>query len=134
MALAGCGEDASGDTTVEAATAADERLAATIQGELAIYEEGFDLEVLPPGQQAQLAAIVDNLPQAAGGVRTLRVSDGVVEADTGFPDDEQGADTGRLICGAIERSVGSDDPGGHRVLGDDEAVLAECDPDDANFP
>jgi len=67
-------------------------------------------------------------------VRTLRVDDGVVEAETDFPDDDQGTETGQLICGAIQRSVGSDDPGGHRVLGADDAVLADCESGDANFP
>lgn len=90
--------------------------------------------MLPPAQQAQLGAVVDNLPQAAGGIRTLRVTDGVVEAETNFPDDEQGVETGRLICGAIQRSVPAGDPGGHRVLGAEDAVLADCEADDANFP
>ena len=119
---------------VEASTPADEKLADAIQAELRVFDEGFDLESMPQEQQDQLAAAVDNLPQAAGGVRTLRVSNGVVEADTDFPDDDEGQVTGRLICGAIERSVGKDDPGGHVVLGADDAVLAECQPDDASFP
>lgn len=134
LAAAGCGQDSSSETTIEAATLADEELAAVIADELAVYEQGFDLELLPPDQQAQIGAVVDNLPQAAGGVRVLRVSDGIVEAETDFPDDEQGAETSGLICGAIERSVGADDPGGHRVLGADDAVLAECEPEDASFP
>ena len=117
-----------------AATPADQRLAARVQAELAQYEKGFDLQVLPAQQQAELAAYVNNLPQAAGGVQTLRVSGGVVEADTGFRADDQGKDTGRLICGAIERSLPPDAPGGDRVLGADDAVLATCQPDDANFP
>lgn len=133
-ALGGCGTDSSGATSVEAASPADGRLATAVQDELGIYEDGFDLEVLPAEQQAQLAPIVDNLPQAAGGVRVLRVSGGVVEAETDFRDDEQGAETGRLICGAIERAVGPTDPGGHRVLGLDGAVLADCGSDDVNFP
>jgi hypothetical protein len=87
---------------------------------------------MPQEQQDQLAPVVDNLPQAAGGVRTLKVTGGVVEADTDFPDDEEGAATARLICGAIVRAGG--DSGKDRVLGSGDAVLAECQPDDANFP
>jgi hypothetical protein len=133
-ALAACGDGSDPKTSVEAATPADERLAAAIQDELKVYEQGFDLEAMPQEQADQLAPVVDNLPQAAGGIRILRVNDGAVEAETDFPDDEEGAVTGRLICGAIERAIGRDDPGGHRVLGDDGAVLRECEPDDANYP
>lgn len=125
---------------MEASTPADQELADAVEQELKVYEVGFDLESMPASQQAQLAPIVDNLPQAAGGVRTLRVTGGVVEAETDFPDDDQGTETGKLICGAIERAFdpddpgAPDDPGGHRVLGSGGSVLAECQPDDANFP
>ncbi len=133
--MAACGDGSDPKTSVEATTAADERLAGRIEDELRVYEQGFDLESVPQEQADQLAPVVDNLPQAAGGVEVLRVNDGVVEAETGFPDDEEGAVTGRLICGAIERAIGDgEDPGGHRVLGEDAAVLAECEPDDANYP
>ena len=140
MGLGACGSDATPETRVEASTPADQQLADAVQGELQVYDVGFDLESMPAAQQAQLAPIVDNLPQAAGGVRTLRVTDGVVEAETDFADDDQGTETGRLICGAIERAFdpgnpdGPDDPGGHRVLGSGGSVLADCEPDDANFP
>jgi hypothetical protein len=134
-ALAACGSGTDTKTSVETTTDADARLAERIQAELELYETGFDLESMPTAQADQLAPVVDNLPQAAGGVRILRVDHGVVEAETDFPDDEEGAVTGRLICGAIERSIDEkDDPGGHRVLGEDGAVLAECERDDANYP
>ncbi len=119
---------------MNADTSADEALAARIQDELDRYNDAFDISALPAGQQAQLGAIVDNLPQAAGGVRTLTATGGVIEATTDFPADGEGEVTGRLICGGIERGVGPDDPGGHRVLGADGAVLADCEPDDANYP
>jgi hypothetical protein len=131
VALAGCGSS-DPETSVQAATPADQKLAAAIQDELKVYDRGFDLESMPQAQQDQLAPVVDNLPQAAGGVRTLKVTDGVVEADTDFPDDEEGSATGRLICGAIVRAGASS--GRDRVLGSGDAVLAECQPDDANFP
>lgn len=102
--------------------------------ELDTYNEPFDVTALPPAQQADLAPVVDNLPQAGGGVKTLTIADGVVEAQTDFPADAEGVQTGRLICGAIYRSVGAGDRGGHRVLGEDGAVLADCKPSDANFP
>lgn len=129
---AGCGEE-DPKTSVEAATPADERLAERIQEELRIYEQGFDLESVPQEQADLLAPVVDNLPQAAGGVAILRVDGGSVEAETDFPADEEGAVTGRLICGAIERAAGGD-AAGSRVLGEDGAVLAECEPADANYP
>lgn len=135
LTLAACGEGTDPKATVEATTAADERLAERIQEELRVYEEGFDLESVPEAQADQLAPVVDNLPQAAGGIDILRVNEGVVEAETDFPDDEEGAVTGRLICGAIERVVaGKEDVGGHRVLGEEGSVLAECETDDADFP
>ena len=109
-------------------------LAAKIQDELKAYEVGFDLESMPQDQAEQLEPSVDNLPQAAGGIHTLRVSDGVVEAETDYPDDEQGAETGKLICGAIMRAAEPGEGDGSRVLGEDDAVLAECEPDDADFP
>ena len=133
-ALAACGDDTEVTTTVEAQTSADEVFAAKIEAELKVYEVGFDLASMPEQQAAQLEPGVDNLPQAAGGVRVLRVTDGTVEAETDYPDDEQGAQTGRLICGAIERAAGPGEGEGSRVLGSDDAVLAECEPDDASFP
>jgi hypothetical protein len=133
--LAACGAGTDPKTSVETTTAADARLADRIEAELKVYEAGFDLESMPSEQADQLAPVVDNLPQAAGGVQILRVDRGVVEAETDFPDDEEGAVTGRLVCGAIERAIGrGDDPGGHRVLGEDGTVLAECERDDANYP
>lgn len=116
--------------TVEAATPDDERLAERIEAELRAYEQGFDLESMPTAQADQLAPVVNNLPQAAGGVDILRVDSGRVEAVTGFPDDEEGEVTGRLICGAIERAGARDG----LVLGADDSMLAECRPDDRNFP
>jgi len=130
--LGGCGDDE--ETTIEASTAADEELAAGIVAELDEYNESFDLTSLPGDQQAELAPIVDNLPPAGGGVDTLVVSGGVVEAQTPFAADDQGEQTGRLICGAIYRRIEGEDPGGHRVLGEGGAVLADCAPEDANFP
>jgi hypothetical protein len=132
VTLAACGNSES-KTSVEASTAADQRLADAIQAELKVYDKGFDLESMPQEQADQLAPVVDNLPQAAGGVQILRVDGGDVEATTDFPDDEEGAVTGRLICGAIERAAGKQDVDA-RVLGKDDAVLAECSPDDVNFP
>jgi hypothetical protein len=122
------------ETSIEASTDTDQALGAAIVAELGTYNDTFDVAALPPDQQAEVGPIVDNLPQAAGGVDTLTVSGGVVEASTDFPADAQGAETGKLICGAIERSLGPRDPGGHRVLGAEGAVLAGCRPNDANFP
>lgn len=133
-ALASCGGDSDVTMSVETETVADESFAAKIQDELKAYEVGFDLESMPQDQAEQLEPIVDNLPQAAGGIHTLRVSDGVVEAETDYPDDEQGAETGKLICGAIMRAAGPGEGDGSRALGEDDAVLAECEPDDADFP
>jgi hypothetical protein len=133
-ALAACGSE-DPKLSVEASTPADERLAEAVQAELRVYDESFDLESMPQAQQDQLADVVDNLPQAAGGIEVLRVSDGVVEAETDFPDDDQGAVTGRLICGAIERAAGESGAApGSRALGEDDSVLADCDPEDSNFP
>lgn len=133
-ALVACDESSEVTTSVEAQTRADQVFAAKIEAELKAYEVGFDLASMPEQQAAQLEPIVDNLPQAAGGVRVLRVSEGVAEAETDYPDDEQGAETGRLICGAIERAAGRGEGAGSRVLGANDAVLAECEPDDADFP
>lgn len=132
--LAACGEGTEVKTTVEATSPADERFAARIERELKAYGVGFDLEAMPDAQAAQLAPIVDNLPQAAGGVRVLRVAGGVAEAETDYPDDEQGSQTGRLICGAIMRAARGSEGPGSRALGADGAVLAECEPEDADFP
>jgi hypothetical protein len=132
VALAACGNSES-KTSVEASTPADQRLADAIQAELKVYDVGFDLESMPQQQADQLAPVVDNLPQAAGGVQILRVDGTDVEATTDFPDDDEGAVTGRLICGAIERAAGKRDVNA-RVLGKDDAVLAECSRDDVNFP
>lgn len=132
LGVSACGEDPSGDTKVEATTAADQQLADRIQDELEVYETGFDLESMPDAQAEQLEPIVDNLPQAAGGVHVLRVDGSVVEAETDYPDDEQGAQTGRLICGAIVRAGGDD--AGSQVTGEDGAVLADCEAEDAAFP
>jgi hypothetical protein len=132
LALAACGSSEP-KTSVEASSAADQRLADAIQAELKVYDVGFDLESMPQEQADQLASVVDNLPQAAGGVQILRVDGDEVEATTDFPDDEEGAVTGRLICGAIERAAGKQDVAA-RVLGEDDAVLAQCSRDDVNFP
>jgi hypothetical protein len=132
IAFAACGNSES-KTSVEASTAADQRLADAIQAELKAYDVGFDLESMPQQQADQLAPVVDNLPQAAGGVQILRVDGDDVEATTDFPDDEEGSVTGRLICGAIERAAGKQDVDA-RVLGKDDAVLAECSPADADYP
>ena len=131
-ALAACGEDSDPDTSVEASTPAEERLGEKVQEELQAYEVGFDLESMPQDQAEQLEPIVDNLPQAAGGVHVLRVDGSVVEAETDYPDDKQGAQTGRLICGAIVRAGGDD--AGSQVTGEDGAVLADCEAEDAAFP
>ena len=110
------------------------RSARRIVAELDEYNDGFDLSSLPADAQAELAPIVNNLPPAGGGVKTLTVTGGVVEAQTDFAADAEGEETGRLICGAIYRSIEGEDPGGHRVLGEGGAVLADCVPRDANFP
>ena len=135
LSLSACGDDLNPKTSVEATTASDQRLADRIQAELKVYAKGFDLESMPKEQADQLAPVVDNLPQAAGGVTILRVDHGTVEAETDFPDDDEGAVTGRLICGAIERAAGrGGDAGGNQVTGQDGAVLAQCEPSDANYP
>lgn len=133
LAIGGCG---SGDhqTAVEASSPADEELAAAILDRLDSYNDSFDLTALPPDQQADLGPIVDNLPPAGGGVDTLVVTDGLVEAETGFAPDPESEETARLICGAIMRSVDRGNRAGHRVLGENGVVLADCKPDDANFP
>lgn len=131
-ALAACGGDSDPKTSIEASTPTEERLGEKVQEELEAYEVGFDLESMPQDQAAQLESIVDNLPQAAGGVHVLRVSGSVVEAETDYPDDEQGAETGKLICGAIVRAGGDD--AGSQVTGEDGAVLADCEVEDADFP
>ena len=133
LGLAACG-NSDPETTIDADSAADRELGAAIVAELDEYNVPFDVTALPADAQADLAPIVDNLPQAGGGVRTLTITGGVVEAQTDFPADAEGVQTGRLICGAIYRSVPPRDPGGHRVLGEDDAVLADCKPSDANFP
>lgn len=132
LALAACGDDGKADTSVEASTPAEERLAEKVQDELKVYDVGFDLESMPEEQAAQLETIVENLPQAAGGVQVLRVSGSVVEAETNFPADEQGNETGRLICGAIVRAGGDDV--GSQVTGEDGDMLADCEAKDAAFP
>ncbi len=131
-ALAACGEGSDPETEVQASTPAAERLAQKVKDELHVYEVGFDLESMPADQADQLAPIVDNLPQAAGGVHVLRVDGTVVVAETDFPADDQGAETGRLICGAIIRAGG--DAAGSQVLGEDGEVLADCEAEDADFP
>src|SRR6478752_1744522 len=131
-AFAACGNDADGMTEVEASTPAEQRLADKVQDELHVYEVGFDLESMPQDQADQLEPIVDNLPQAAGGVQVLRVDGSVVVAETDFAADDNGAQTGHLICGAIVRAGGDDV--GSQVLGKDDAVLADCEPEDADFP
>lgn len=132
IALTACGEDSDPTTEVDASTPAAERLAQKVRDELHVYDEGFDLESMPAEQADQLAPIVDNLPQAAGGVHMLRVDGSVVVAETDFPADEQGAQTGRLICGAIVRAGGDD--AGSEVLGEDGEVLADCEAKDADYP
>lgn len=118
--------------SVEAQSPAEQRLAERVRDELRGYETGFDLESMPDEQAAQLEPIVDNLPQAAGGVSVLRVEGRAVTAETDYAADEQGEQTGRLICGAIVRAGG--DPGASQVLGEDDAALADCEADDADFP
>ncbi len=130
--LTACGDDGSVKTSVEASTPAEERLGEKVQDELKVYETSFDLESMPEDQAAQLEPIVDNLPQAAGGVSVLRISGSVVEAETDFPADEQGTETGKLICGAIVRAGGDDV--GSQVLGEGGDVLADCEAEDAAFP
>ena len=132
FAVAGCGDDGTEKSSVDASTPAEERLAEKVKDELRAYEVGFDLESMPQDQAAQLESIVDNLPQAAGGVHVLRVSGSVVEAETDYPDDEQGAETGKLICGAIVRAGGDD--AGSEALGEGGEVLADCEAEDAAFP
>lgn len=134
--LTACG-DSQPTISVSTVSAADGELAVAIEAELHAYSEPFDLSALPAAQQAQLGAVIDNFPQAAGAVTTLSVSDGVVEARTDLEPTEGSAVSARLICGAIYRSIdpgGKGDPGGHRVLGAADQVLAECSPDDANYP
>lgn len=130
--LGACGEDGSEKSSIEASTPAEERLAQKVKDELKVYETGFDLESMPDDQAKQLEPIVDNLPQAAGGVSVIRVTGSVVEAETDFPADEQGSETGKLICGAIVRAGGDDV--GSQALGEDGAVLADCESEDAAFP
>jgi hypothetical protein len=133
LLIAGCG-GSDEETAIEASSPADEELAAAIVAELDGYNESFDLTSLPPDQQAELGPIVDNLPPAGGGVDTLVVTDGVVEAETGFAPDPESEQTARLICGAIMRSVDPGNRAGHRVLGEGGVVLADCEPEDANLP
>lgn len=133
IALAACG-NSDPKTTIVADSTADQELGAAIVAELDEYNAPFDVTALPAAAQADVAPVVDNLPQAGGGVKTLTITGGVVEAQTDFPADAQGVETGRLICGAIYRSLPQRDPGGHRVLGEGGAVLADCKPSDANFP
>lgn len=133
IGLAACGSS-DPKTTIVADSAADQKLGAAIVAELDEYNAPFDVTALPAGAQAEVAPIVDNLPQAGGGVKTLTITGGVVEAQTDFPADAQGTETGRLICGAIYRSLPGRDRGGNRVLGEGGAVLADCKPSDANFP
>jgi hypothetical protein len=132
LGLAACGDDSTGKTDVEASTPAEERLAQKVLDELEVYDVGFDLESMPQDQAEQLEPIVDNLPQAGGGVRVLRVEGSVVEAETDFAADENGEQTGHLICGAIVRAGGDDV--GSQALGEDGAVLADCESEDAAFP
>ncbi len=131
-ALAACGESGTVTMSVEAKSPAEQRLAERVRDQLRGYETGFDLESMPDEQAAQLEPIVDNLPQAAGGVSVLRVEGRAVTAETDYADDEQGEQTGRLVCGAIVRAGG--DPGASQVLGEDDAALADCEADDADFP
>ncbi len=131
-ALAACGEAGTVTTSVAAQSRAEQRLATKVRAELRNYETGFDLESMPDEQAAQLEPIVDNLPQAAGGVSLLRVEGDAVTATTDYRAGEQGEQTGRLICGAIVRAGG--DPGSSRVLGEDDDVLADCEAEDADFP
>lgn len=131
--LAGCGDSDPG-TDIVASAEPDQALGEAIVAELDEYNDGFDLSSLPADAQAELAPIVNNLPPAGGGVKTLTVTGGVVEAQTDFAADAEGEETGHLICGAIYRAIVGSDPGGHRVVGADGAVLADCEPRDANFP
>jgi len=131
--LAGCG-GSDDETAIEASTPADEELAAAIVERLDAYNDSFDLTSLPPDQQAELGPIVDNLPPAGGGVETLVITAGLVEAETGFAPDPESEQTARLICGAIMRSVDADNRTGHRVLGEGGVVLADCVRTDADFP
>lgn len=131
-ALGACGEGGEVTMSVEAQSPAEQRLAEKVRDELRGYETGFDLESMPDEQAAQLEPIVDNLPQAAGGVSVLRVEGRAVTAETDYAAGEQGEQTGRLICGAIVRAGG--DAGASRVLGENDDVLADCEADDADFP
>ena len=133
LLLGGCG-GSDDETAIEASTPADEELAAAIVERLDAYNDSFDLTSLPPDQQAELGPIVDNLPPAGGGVDTLVVTDGLVEAETGFAPDPESEQTATLICGAIMRSVDAGNRTGHRVLGEGGVVLADCTPKDADFP
>ncbi len=133
IGLAACGSSTP-DTAIVADSTADRELGAAIVAELDEYNQPFDVTTLPPAQQAELAPIVNSLPRAGGGVKTLSISGGVVEAQTDFAADAEGVETGRLICGAIYRRLPARDPGGHRVLGAGGTVLADCKPKDASFP
>lgn len=132
LALAACGETGTVTMSVEAQTAAEQRLAAEVRDQLRGYETGFDLESMPDEQAAQLEPIVDNLPQAAGGVSLLRVEGRAVTAETDYAAGEQGEQTGRLICGAIVRAGG--EAAASQVLGENDDVLADCEATDADFP
>ena len=62
------------------------------------------------------------------------IEDGLVEARTGLPAEEESEITARLICGAVVRGAGRENAAGSRVTGENEAVLADCEPADANYP
>ena len=131
LALAACGDD-EGTTTVNA-SGADAEIATAIQAELDLYREPIDLSILPADQQAQVGEALDQFPQAAGTVTELTVDDGLVEARTGLEPGGDSATTARLICGAIIRG-GGDRGAPHLVIGSGGETIAECAPDDANYP
>ena len=137
LVLAACGDDLPEVATINASSAADETLAAAIETELSEYSEQFSLTALPAQQQAMIAEVIDNFPQAAGTVSTLDVADGQVVARTGLRADAGGELTARLVCGAILRAIadeGADDPGGHVVLDGEGQPLRDCVHADKNFP
>ena len=131
--IAGCGSESS-EIAVTASSDEDREIATGIEDELALYSEPFDISVLPTDQQDQLGPVYDAFPRAAGSVDELVIEDGLVEARTGLPAEEESTITARLICGAVVRGAGREHAAGSRVTGEDEAVLVDCEPADANYP
>ena len=131
--VAGCGDSAA-EIEVVADSEADRAIAADVEDELALYSEPFDISALPTDQQDQLGPVYDAFPRAAGSVEELTVSDGLVEARTDLPVEEDSEITARLICAAVIRGAGEGNADGHRVLGEGDAVLQDCRAADANYP